>query len=1019
MTLAELSLKKPVFVTSALLLTLITGLYFMRGVGVSMYPDVNLPFVTVVTRYSGAGPQDVETLVTKPLENSISATAGLKKLTSSSKDGISVINAEFTLETDARFALSQVRDKVAAVRADLPDAVNEPTVSLVNMDDVPIMTLTLTSPAGEAALADLAEYTVVPRLEQVPGVGRVEIQGTRKREIKVELDRRRLAFYELSAIEAAAALARSGNNISAGKKEADGKGRYYRIMGEFASPAETENAIVRFSGNDMPVRIRELGRASESLADAKMLAFRNGRKTVAIAVYKQSRGNTVAAAKAVREAAARLEKELGALPGSPKLEVAQDSAKPVSANVIDVEETIYAAIALTFFVVFLFLRNWRSTIITALAIPNSLLGAVALMYFAGFTFNIMSLLALSLAVGLLVDDAIVVRENIFRRMQAGEPPFAAALNGTNEVRLAVVATSLTVAAVFLPIAFMKGLVGQYFREFGLTICFVLLISTFDSLTIAPMLSAYLSKKTEPVRSRGKAGRVLKATRKLLKTCLKRPLAALVPAAAVFGISIWFAARIPTMFMPPAENGEFYITLEGAPDITVHAMADKALDVDRFLRSNAMVKSTFLTVGTWEGEDNRASVYVELKPLKERGVATTKAQEILRGELKKFAALNPVINDAGRDSRDRPVSIAIKGDNAVELQAFAGAFYDRFKNHPSLTDPDLSEKPGKPETRVIFDPEKARQAGISVPMAGRELRAQLEGEKVSALRRGGREYDVRLRLREDDRDLASNFFNILVPNINGRLIKLDRVARLEQAAAPKSVNRVNRSRCITFSAGLASKGPGLQVFMDEMNAALSSGLKPPAGISIAAEGDAENYGELMTNVLLALLLGVCFIYLTLASLYESFTAPFAILLVLPLAACGALLALYALGLTLDAYSIIGCVLLLGIAAKNSILLVDRMRTHLSAGAGLGRAALKAFTTRLRPILMTSGALVAGMAAVAVGLNETSAQRVSMGWAVIGGVVSSTLMSLFVVPAAYALIFKVRAFVRAKLVKEPLK
>jgi len=1017
MTLAELSIKKPVFITSALLLSIISGLFFMRDIGVSLYPDVSYTSITVATPYPGAGPEDIESRITKPLEDSISATAGLKKMTSQSNDGISIITVEFTLETNPAFALQQVRDKVSAVRSDLPQGIPEPTVSILNMDDMPILTFALSGNMSDTALSDLAEYTVLPRLQQSKNVGRVEMQGARKRELKVELDRQRLATYEISASEAATALAESGRNVSAGKKDSGGKGRYYRVMGEFKNPADVDGTIVRFSGNDIPVRIKELGRTVESHAEEKMLAYRNGTRTVGIAVYKQSRSNTMQVASEAKKAVTKLQKELATLPGNPKLELVQDGTRGITTNVDDVKETIFISIGLTVVVVLLFLRNWRSTIITALAIPNSLIGAIALMYLAGFTINIMSLLALSLSVGLLVDDAIVVRENIFRRLQNGESPFDAARFGTEEVRLAVIATSMTVAAVFLPIAFMKGMIGQYFKEFGITVAFVLLISTLDSLTIAPMLSAYFSKAAGKEEKKAKTGAAMRLYERGLRIAISRPVITLIAGAAIFGLSIWAATRIPSMFLPASENGEFTVNLEGAPDLNLQGMAKKALEVEKHIRSNSMVRNTFLTVGTWDGEMNRAAIFVELKPVKERKVSTTKAQGIFREELKKYPDMNPVFTDENQDANARPINIILMGDNGPALRTFASAFYEKFRNHPALTDPQLSEKAGKPESRIVFDPDRTKASGVLLATAGKELRIQLEGEKVSTLRENGREYDIRLRMEEPDRDLAKQFGEILVPNINGRLIKLPRLAGLEESRSPKSINRMNRSRYISFNAGLAPKGPGMQAFIDDMNAALSGPLKPPEGIRVASDGDTEYYRELLENVAVALLLGICFIYLVLASLYESFTAPFAILLVLPLAASGALLTLWAGGLTMDIYSIIGCILLLGIAAKNSILLVDRIRLHLERGASLGRAIFKAARTRIRPILMTSDALVAGMAAVAAGLNEASAQRVGMGWAVIGGIVSSTAMSLFIVPAAYALTFKIRKYFTGKFHSRP--
>ena len=744
MNLAEISIKRPVFITSVLLLTIIAGLFFMRDMGISLYPDVNMPFITVITPYPGAGPDDIDSGVTKPLEKSISSTAGLKKLTSQSKDGTSVIMAEFTMETDEKFALQQVRDRVAAVRSDLPQGVLEPSVALFNMNDAPILTLTLAAGMGERELFDLAEYTIRPRLEHVRGVGRVEIQGGRKREVRVQLDRAKLAAYEISATETAAALASSGRNVAAGRKTANGRDRLYRVMGEFKTPGDVDNTMVRFTGNDVPVRIKDLGKATDGYAEEDTISFRNGRKSMVIAVYKQSRTNTVKAASITKQEVTKLQKELSTAPGKPELQIVQDGTRAIAANVTDLKETILVSILLTVLVVLLFLRNLRSTIITVLAIPNSIIGAFALMYFAGFTVNIMSLLALSLSIGILVDDAIVVRENIFRRMQAGEPPAEAARKGAEEVRLAVIATSLTVAAVFLPIAFMKGVVGQYFREFGLTVCFVLLISTFDSLTIAPMLSAYFSGgAVAPGAGEGRRGGLVRVYRRLLCACLRRPVIVLAAGAILFAASIWAAKGIPSVFIPPQENGEFYISLEGAPDLGVSAMAERALTVDTFLRSDADVANTLLVAGGRDGESNKASIFVELKPAGQRKLSTSQTQVRLREKLKPFAPFNPILTDAGESGMDRAIAIVISGEDAAALAAFSSSFYERFKKHPSIADPELSEKPGKPEIRISLDPDRALLAGISPAAAGEELRIQLEGQKAAKLRDGIREYDIRV------------------------------------------------------------------------------------------------------------------------------------------------------------------------------------------------------------------------------------------------------------------------------------
>lgn len=1023
MDLPELSVKQPVFVTSIVILMLAAGGLLMTRLGVDLYPDVAFPTITATVEYPGAGPDEVETQILKPLEDEVATIAGLKKLRATAKEGVGTIVAEFTLETDPKYAEQQVRVRVDLARRKLPDDAKEPVIRRFDPSDTAQLAIAVAADLTPAELYDLADDVVRPALQQVPQVGLVEVVGGRKREIRVDLDRAELARRELSAGAVSDALAAAGKNTPAGRVTRGGGDRLFRTIGDFADARDVESVIVAFRGNETPIRVRDLGKVGDGLQDEKTRGFWNGKPALYVQVYRQSGSNTLAVVGAVKARLAKLQAELAARPGAPTLTVVMDRSKAIKDNVDDVKETIFLGIILTFVVVFLFLGSARSTLITGLAIPTSLLGSFVMMYVFGFTINMMTLLAMSLAVGLLIDDAIVVRENIFKRQENGEAPEKAAVDGTREVALAVVATTAAVIAVFLPIAFLQGIVGQFFKQFGLTVVFAMAISLFDALTIAPMMSAYFAaggagKRTGPLDrllaavDRGQT-RLEETYEWSLRRSIGRPWAVLAGAAALFVASLGIAALVPKTFLPPQDNGQFAVSLELEPGASLDATAKAAAVVDGLLRAHPEVKTTKLTVGNADNESHKADFYVELVPRKQRSMNTTGFKNLMRGELKPYASWKASVKDyddfgAGM----RPFNLVLLGQDAEALRAYSDKVYARFMNHPALLEPETSEKPGKPEVRTALDEERARRLGLSTLLVGRELRAQIEGETPAVYRKDGREYDVRVRLQEDQRDIQADFAKTLVPNVNGRLVRLSDAARAVSGRSPAAVNRSDRARSVRLGADVAPGGSGLGGAMAEFRSLAAGELKPPPGVAYRFEGQAEDFEELVVNMALAAGLGIFFIFLVLASLYESFITPLTIMLVLPLAASGGFFALWLTGQSLDIYSMIGMILLLGIATKNSILLVDRTKQLTARGLPDMEAAIQAGRDRLRPILMTSFALVAGMIPVAVGLNEASAQRTSMGITAIGGIVSSTFLTLFVVPAAYALFERFRLWSLAR-------
>lgn len=1027
---ARLSINRPIFITCIVLMTMVTGWISMKTLPVDLFPDVTFPVVTVTTPYPGAGPRETEMLISKIFEEEFATISGVKTIRSVNQEGVSIVITEFNFNVDIKYAEQQVRDKVSSARAELPDDIEEPVIRRVDPSDQPIVTIALTANLSEAELYDLANLTVKPKFEQINQVGLVEIIGGREREVRVDLDLDKLKFRQVSAIQVVDALGKAGANIPSGKIDVSAKKEtVFRTLGEFQTLDEMKNTIVQFLGNDVPVVLSDVASVREGLEDQKNLAYVNGERSLFISVYRQTGANTVEVAENVVKQTAALNEMLSKTAAKSKLTVVRDGSKAIRDNLFDVQESITIGIILTVIVVFFFLASFRSTVITSLALPNSLLGAFILLAVAGYTVNVMSLLALSLAVGLLIDDAIVVRENIFRHMEMGKPARRAAIEGTEEVMLAVIATTLTVIAVFGPIAFISGVVGQFLKQFGMTVCFALMISLFDAITIAPMMSAYFAGKVVP---HGHAqlgnsfydrtvGRLLAWFNKfqdkledfyveVLKVTLKHPLKMIMGGILIFFFSIYSLKWVPKTFLAAQDNGEFSVNLDLPPGTSLSEMERVALDVDKVIRGHKEIDVSVLTVGTKDGEANKANFYVRMVPAKKRTINTIKMKQMLTKELTPFAYANVRVSDFDQvGAGQRPFNVNITGNDEKELERISRLVFEKIKDHPALTGVDLSYRPGKPEFQVLPDRAKAERLGVSTNVIGMELRTLMEGQTPAVYRLQGEEYDIRVRLAEDQRNLQRNFEKISVPNINGRLIPLKNVSKGVETTGPANITRQDRARYYQISADIAANGPGMGAAMADMKKILEE-IKLPEGMGYRFVGQAETFGEMITSMAIASGLGILFIYLVLASLYESFITPFTIMLVLPLAICGAFFALALTGASLDLFSMIGCIMLLGVATKNSIILVDYTSQQINDhGKTLKDAILLAGKNRLRPILMTSFALIAGFVPIAVGLNEASAQRTSMGIALIGGLISSTLLTLIIVPAAYTYIERLRLFV----------
>ncbi|MBC7740597.1 MAG: efflux RND transporter permease subunit [Bdellovibrionaceae bacterium] len=1027
MNLAELSIKRPVFIICIVALMITLGIVAFKKMPVDQFPDVTFPIVFVEVMYPGASPVDIERQISKVVEDELSSLPGLDTLSSNNFDSVAAIIVKFRLGTDIKEAEQQVRNRVQNVRNKLPADIHEPVIRRFDPADQPIVSIAVNSGLDVGQLYDVANETVKPMFERIQDVGLIRIIGGRKKEIQVLVDKKKLQDRQISMLQVAKRIEDTSKDIPLGKVEDPNKEIILRTVGEFSSLDQIRNVGVNFVGSDRSVKLSEIAEVREGLQTAQRYSTMNGQNVLFLEVYKQSGSNTVAVADRVKKQIETVNEILAAKKIDAKALLVRDGSIPIRMNLDDVKESIFFGIVLCIIVVFFFLGSARSTFITGLALPNSLLGGFVIMYAMGFTINVMTLIALSLAVGLLIDDAIVVRENIFRHLEMGKDPKTAALEGTKEVTLAVIATTLVVIAVFGPVAFVPGIVGQFFKQFGLTVVFTMLISMFDAFTMAPMMSAYLATKHEHEKSKNFVGRMLAAFDRFqtgLENIYERALrwtvghrkSVLAAAFFIFIGSLMLGKFIPKTFLPANDIGEFGVMVEMPVGTSLEGTFNFSKEVEKEIRAIKEVTLVSLTVGSNQYEANKSSFYVRLVPSKQRNKTTTQMKTVVRDQLAVFSkrALIAVSDIDISGGGQKPINLFLVGDNLDELSTFALKLQERIKKVEGLTDVDTNFRAGKPEYQVVFDRVKSEALGISTTTAGMELRYRNEGATPAVYRENGIEYDVRVKFPDETKDLRTQFDTTFVPNQNFNMIPLNKVATAQETKGYSQINRQNKGRFIAVTANLGPKGNVGNATSDIENI-LANEIKPPAGVSFKFEGQAQDMKDLFNNMAIALGLGILFIYLVLASLYESFVTPFTILLALPLAISGAFMGLFLFNKSIDIFSIIGLILLMGVVAKNSILLVDYTIHKMKEGLGTNEALIIACRTRLRPILMTSLALIAGTLPIAIGLTELGTQRQSMGVAIIGGVTSSTFLTLLVVPAAFGYIDQFRIWTVKKVNK----
>jgi HAE1 family hydrophobic/amphiphilic exporter-1 len=1020
----KLCIERPVFVVMIESLLIVLGLIGYNRIGVDLYPKIDPPVITVTTRYPGAGPEEVEVLVSKKIEDQVNQIGGIERIVSTSQQNISRVVVEFKLEVDAKSAQADVRDKVQRIRSDLPDDIEEPLIERLNFEDRAIATIALKPANSEAAnkynegvLRLMGEQTVRPLIQRIDGVGQVNVFGGREREVQVHVDRIKLQSFNIGVPEIADAIRKGNINTPSGEISEMPSRRSLRVIGQFANVADISATIVKTLPGGRVVRVADIAQVEDGLKEQTNLVRVGGDPAVLLEVKKQSDANTVSVAEKVLGGLGEMN---ASLPEGVRLEAVYDGARFIRASVHDVIETIVIAGILAIVVVYFFLGSMQSTLITGLALPCTIVGSFSVLHYMGYTLNIMSLLGLTLSVGLILDDAIVIRENIWAKIEKGMEAKAAALHGTSEVMVAVLATSLTVLAVFFPVTFIPGITGRFFAAFAVTVCIGIILSTFDAVTIAPMLSANVMRKgsLKHLHSKNKAlvwfdrqwEYVSNFYAAALRICLRQKGWTVIAAAVFFAISIGLMKQVGFTFLPDDESGEFEVNLEALPGTSFERMSRIAGEVEAQVRKNAPeVAFTSIRVGNELEETNVASVYARMVPFKERSRTTSQVKTAVRQSLRPFTDVEKLtisIRNPGNAGGGRPVTMVVQGpDNDVLRKVSMDLIQAATEKVPGVAGLETNLKPGRQELQVVVNRDNASAFGLRIDEIGQQVRGLYEGIPAGVYRELGEEYDIRVRLKADQRSDALALDGFSMPNDRGAAVPLNTVARAQVGVSPTSIVRIDLKRSARIEGDLVP-GFALNDVVTKLRD-LAGSMLPP-GYSLDFQGQAKSLRDLRAGAVVALGLGALFIYMVMASLYESFILPFSILMTLPLAIVGAILALLVSGKFMDIYGVIGIILLMALVTKNAILLVDYAEQLRAEGMERHDALFTAGTRRMRPIVMTTIAMVAGMLPVAFGYGEINKVRAGMGIATIGGLISSTVLSLVVVPCVYLYLDNVRAW-----------
>ncbi len=1017
MFLSDLSIRRPVLATMMIVALVTLGVFSFRRLAVDLWPEVEFPFVSITSEYPGASPEAVEREVTRKIEESVNSVEGVKRIFSYSNEGFSQVFIEFELSTKVMDAVADVRSKMDAIRRDLPETIEPPVIARFDPQSSPIMTFAVRGPGWSLRdLTRLAEEDVSRRIENIPGVGSVAVVGGVRREIHALLLPDRMNALGVSPDMVVAALERENSDVPAGRLLRGAREDLVRIRGRIADPREFDQVVLAVRGG-RAVRLSQVARIEDAQEEERDAAFVDGERSVAIEIRKVAGGNTVSIADHVNETIAALNREL---PRGVRLSPIQDNSVWIRQSVEDVQKTLVEGGILTILIVFLFLNSWRSTVITGLTLPVSVLSSFLAFYAFGFTLNNMTLMALSLVIGILIDDAIVVRENIVRHVERGEDHFTAARHGTAEIGFAVLATTLSILAVFVPVAFMGGIVGRFFFQFGIVVAFSVLVSLFVSFTLDPMLSSrWYDPQAEGAAPTGPVGRALKRFndsfhglgkryRGLIRWALAHRVLTLGIAAATFvvALALPMLGAVGGQFMPQSDNEETMVAIETPVGSSLDHTRQKGLEIARWLSRRPEVQSTYLSLGgqSQNNEVNRGSIYVKMTPRNRRKLSQQEFETDIRTDLARFPGSNARILQLGAvGGSAAPIVVNLNGPDITKLQEISDDAIRRIRDVPGLVELKSSLEGRKPEWLVDVNRELAAQIGLSVSAIGRSLRPVLAGEKAGDWEDPtGLAHDVVVQLAPEFRTSEQDLLRVPVATSQvdrsggAVMVPLSQVATLERGAAPAQIDRRRLERVATIEGNY--QGRPLTDVVRDIQTRLAQVPLPP-GYEFDFGGEQADFVETVGYMVESLTLAVVFLYIILASQFGSFLKPLSIMLSLPLSLIGVMLALALTGGTLNIMSMIGIIMLMGLVTKNAILLVDFVNQARARGQKREAALVDAGELRLRPIVMTTLAMIFGMLPTALALGAGSEFRAPMARAVIGGLITSTLLTLVVVPVVY--------------------
>jgi len=998
---------------------IIFGLIGASRMGISQLPDVDFPVVSVNVSYPGAAPEIIETNVIDVLEDAVMTVEGVRSVSSSASYATGNISVEFELSRDIAQALQDVQNKVASAARNLPKDIDPPVVSKTNPEDQPIMWLALSSEHHQPPeLMRYVKDVLKDKFSSVSGVGEILLGGYVDPNLRVWVSGKELSKYELAVTDVINTIQNEHSELPAGQISSGRREYDVRTLGEAKTPEEFSNLVINQRGGQpiyTRITLKQVATTEEGLADIRRLSRSNGNPAVGLGIRKQRGSNAVAVAQAVKQ---RINEVGLQLPEGMKLGINFDSTKFIEDSVGEFKFTLVLSALVTALVCWLFLGSWTATLNVILAIPTSIIGTFIALYFFGFTLNTFTLLGLSLAIGIVVDDAIMVLENIVRHREKGENRVQAALKGTREISFAALAATLAVVAIFLPVAFMKGAIGRFFFQFGITMTVAVMLSLLEALTLTPMRSSQF------VQAGGRTTRIGRAAdtvfhavaglyRRLLDVSLRHPWLVIVGSLLFFALSFMSIKFLNKEFMPAQDMGAVLIRIQTPVDSSLDYTNTKFLEAEKFFQARPEIARIYSAVGGFGGgQVNTGNIFISMKPRGERGIDPELGHEVSQQELMDMSrkALQN-IGDVKASIQDLslrgfgasigfPIEFTVQGRNWEKLAEYSKTIMEKLNATGLVTDVNTDYREGKPEIQIIPDRAKAAARGVSVNAISQTINATVGGVVAGQYSSGGHRYDIRVRLQEQERDHAEQIKRLLVRNNRGELIPMSEVVQLREKPSLAQINRYNRERAIKIWAnvkGGASQEKALQAVQEVAHEVL------PSDYHILFVGGAQSFKESFGDLWIALLLGLLVSYMILASQFNSFIHPATVLMALPFSVSGAFLALLIFGQSLNIYSFIGLILLMGIVKKNSILLVDFTNQVRDRGETSIRAALlEACPIRLRPILMTSFATIAGALPLALALGPGAETRVPMALAVIGGVFVSTLLTLFVVPCVYELL-----------------